>query len=129
MPVGELPTEYRARPEGSASKLNTWRDGWRILSEIALLVRRERPLPFVALVAVALLASGLVLAAPVVETYLETGLVPRLPTAVLSTGMVLLSFLALACGLILDTVTAGRVEAKRMAYLTIPAPDFVLPQR
>ena len=129
MPVGEVPTEYRARPEGSASKLNTWRDGWRILSQIALLVRRERPLPFFALTSAVLLVTGLLLAAPVVETYLETGLVPRLPTAVLSTGLVLLACLALACGLILDTVTAGRVEAKRMAYLAIPAPDFLLPRR
>ncbi|NKC30278.1 glycosyltransferase [Falsiroseomonas selenitidurans] len=124
MPVGEVPTAYRARPPGSTSKLNTWRDGWRILSAILLLVRRERPLPFFALVALLLAATGVVLAVPVLQTFVATGLVPRLPTAVLSMGLVLLACLSLACGLILDTVTRGRVEAKRMAYLAIPAPDF-----
>jgi glycosyltransferase involved in cell wall biosynthesis len=127
MPVGEVVTRYRERPPGSMSKLNTWRDGFRILRTIALLVRRERPLPFFALLALLLLALGVGIAVPVVQTFLATGLVPRLPTAVLSTGLVLLAFLSLACGLILDTVTRGRMEAKRMAYLAIPAPDFALP--
>jgi glycosyltransferase involved in cell wall biosynthesis len=129
MPVGELRTAYRERPPGSASKLNTWRDGVRIARTIALLVRRERPLPFFALLATALLGAGVGLSLPLFETWLETGLVPRLPTAVLSTGLVLLSFLFLACGLILDTVTRGRMEAKRVAYLAIPAPDFNFPVR
>jgi glycosyltransferase involved in cell wall biosynthesis len=129
MPVGELRTRYRERPPGSQSKLNTWRDGFRILRAIGLLVRRERPLPFFALVALALALLGIGLSVPVFQTYLATGLVPRLPTAVLSTGLVLLSFLSLACGLILDTVTRGRLEAKRIAYLAIPAPDFRLPPR
>jgi glycosyltransferase involved in cell wall biosynthesis len=124
MPVGELPTAYRERPPGSVSKLNTWRDGWRILNAIALLVRRERPLPFFAVLSAVLLGIGVGLAVPVVQTFLATGLVPRLPTAVLSTGLVLLAFLSLACGLVLDTVTRGRMEAKRIAYLAIPAPDF-----
>jgi glycosyltransferase involved in cell wall biosynthesis len=124
MPVDEVPTTYRARPPGSASKLNTWRDGFRILNAIMLLVRRERPLPFFALIALALTTTGLGLAAPVVQTFLDTGLVPRLPTAVLSMGLILLAFLALACGLILDTVTRGRLEARRMGYLAIPGPDF-----
>ncbi|WP_439595031.1 glycosyltransferase family 2 protein [Falsiroseomonas sp.] len=124
MPVGEVPTPYRARPPGSTSKLNTWRDGFRILGAILLLVRRERPLPFFALAALLLAGTGVVLSIPVLQTFLATGLVPRLPTAVLSMGLVLLAFLALACGLILDTVTRGRMEAKRMAYLAIPAPDF-----
>ena len=129
MPVGEMRTRYRERPPGSHSKLSTYRDGFRILRSIGLLVRRERPLPFFAAVSVllALLAFGL--AVPVIQTWLETGLVPRLPTAVLSTGLILLSCLSLACGLILDTVTRGRLEAKRMAYLGIPAPDFRLPPR
>ncbi len=129
MPVGELLTRYRERPPGSQSKLNTYRDGFRILRAIALLVRRERPLPFFASIALLLSLIGFVLSIPVFGTYLETGLVPRLPTAVLSTGLVLLSFLSLACGLILDTVTRGRLEAKRIAYLGIPAPDFRLPPR
>jgi glycosyltransferase involved in cell wall biosynthesis len=129
MPVGELPTRYRERPAGSESKLNTWRDGFRILYAISLLVRREKPLAFFSVLAGALALLGVGLSIPVFETYLETGLVPRLPTAVLSTGLVLLSFLSLACGLILDTVTRGRLEAKRLAYLGIPAPDFRLPPR
>jgi hypothetical protein len=129
MPVGELRTPYRERPAGSHSKLNTWRDGWRILNAILLLVRRERPLPFFAAVATMLFGVALVLALPLVETFLTTGLVPRLPTAVLCTGLMLLSFLSMACGLILDTVTRGRLEAKRMAYLSIPAPEFRLPTR
>ncbi len=129
MPVGELPTAYRERPPGSVSKLNTWRDGMRILATVALLVRREKPLPFFALAALLLWLLGLGLALPVVQTFLATGLVPRLPTAVLAMGLVLLGFLALACGLILDTVTRGRMEAKRMAYLAIAAPDFAPPPR
>ncbi len=124
LPVGEMRTAYRERPPGSQSKLNTYRDGLRILRTIVLLVRRERPLGFFAALAglLALLSVGL--AWPVVVTYLATGLVPRLPTAVLSTGLMVLAFLSLACGLILDTVTRGRLEAKRIAYLAIPGPDF-----
>ncbi len=129
MPVGELPITYRERPVGSTSKLNTWRDGFRILRTIARLVRRERPLPFFSLLALVLAGSSVLLFLPVLETYLETGLVPRLPTAILSTGLMLLSFVSLACGLILDTVTHGRAEAKRMAYLSIPAPDFRMAPR
>lgn len=122
MPIGEVPTAYKERPPGSASKLSTIRDGMRILRTIVVLVKEERPLPFFGLAAAALLVAGLALFAPVLATYLETGLVPRLPTAVLSLGLVLLSFLALACGLILDTVTRGRKEAKRIAYLAVPGP-------
>ncbi len=129
MPVSELRTRYRERPAGSQSKLNTWRDGLRILNAIMLLVRRERPLPFFAAVAALMSGMAVVLAMPLFETFITTGLVPRLPTAVLCTGLMLLSFLSLACGLILDTVTRGRLEAKRMAYLSIPAPDFRLPTR
>lgn len=124
LPVGELRTAYRERPPGSHSKLNTYRDGLRILRTIALLVRREKPLGFFAGGAAALALLAVILAWPVVATWLATGLVPRLPTAVLATGLMLLAFLSLACGLILDTVTRGRMEAKRTAYLAIPAPDF-----
>jgi hypothetical protein len=129
MPVGELRTRYRERPPGSQSKLNTWRDGLRILNAIGLLVRRERPLGFFASTALALALAAVALAVPLFQTWLATGLVPRLPTAVLSTGLMVLSFLSLACGLILDTVTRGRMEVKRLAYLSIPAPDFRLPNR
>lgn len=124
LPVGEVRTAYRERPPGSASKLRTIHDGLRILRTIVLLVKRERPLPFFAALAAALLALGVGLAVPVIATWLETGLVPRLPTALLSTGLTLLSFLSLACGLVLDTVTRGRLEAKRIAYLAIPAPNY-----
>jgi glycosyltransferase involved in cell wall biosynthesis len=125
MPIGEVPAAYRERPPGSASKLSTIRDGVRILRTILVLVKEERPLPFFGLAAAVLLLAGLGLFAPVLATYLETGLVPRLPTAVLSLGLVLLSFLALACGLILETVTRGRKEAKRIAYLAIPGPSVL----
>jgi hypothetical protein len=122
MPIGEVQTAYKERPPGSASKLSTVRDGARILRTILTLVKEERPLPFFGLLALVLLLAGLGLFAPVLATYLETGLVPRLPTAMLSFGLVVLSFLSLACGLILDTVTRGRKEAKRIAYLAVPGP-------
>ena len=123
LPVGELRTAYKERPVGSASKLNTWRDGLRILRTILLLVQRERPLMFFSAAGAVLFAAAILLALPLLATFLETGLVPRLPTAVLATGLALLSFLSLASGLILDTVSRGRLEAKRLAYLALPAPE------
>ena len=117
MPIGELQTTYRDRPAGSHSKLNTYRDGVRILRTILLLIKEERPFSFFGALATFLALMSLALAAPVVATYFETGLVPRLPTAVLSAAIMLLSFLSMTCGLILDTVTRGRKEVKRMAYL------------
>ncbi len=122
MPVAELPTRYGSRPAGSASKLRTLRDGWRILRAILVLVKGERPLAFFSAVFVLLATLSLALAAPVAVTYVETGLVPRLPTAVLATGTMLLAFSSLACGLILDTVTRGRTEMKRLFYLGLAAP-------
>jgi glycosyltransferase involved in cell wall biosynthesis len=122
MPIAEVAAPYKDRPVGSASKLRTFRDGFRILRTIMNLAKEERPLAFFSL-AFALLALGaLGLALPVIETYHQTGLVPRLPTAVLATGTMLLAFLSLACGFILDTVTRGRRELKRLSYLTTPAP-------
>jgi hypothetical protein len=133
LPVGEVPTRYKERPAGSASKLRTWRDGLLILRTILLLVQRQRPLAFFSAVALALLMAALGLAAPLLVTWRETGLVPRFPTAILATGMVLLSFLSLACGLILDTVSRGRLEAKHLAYLAVPrwegGPDAPPPVR
>jgi len=122
MPVGSLETPYGERPEGSHSKLNTFRDGARIGMTILGLLKRERPLPFFGLIALGLAGGGLLLALPVLAEFAQTGLVPRLPTAILSTGLVLSGLLALACGLILDTVTRGRREAKRIAYLALPPP-------
>jgi hypothetical protein len=120
MPIAELVTPYKSRPEDSQSKLNTYRDGWRILRTIAQLVRQERPNGFFILIAALNAGASAVLAWPVLITYLETGLVPRLPTAVLAMGLMLLAFLCITCGLILDTVTRGRQEMKRLIYLSIP---------
>jgi hypothetical protein len=122
MPVAELPTHYRQRLEGSASKLRTLRDGFRILWAIFRLMKGERPLAFFSGVFVALASFSAALGTPIVLTFVETGLVPRLPTAVLATGIMLLAFLSLACGFVLDTVTRGRTELKRLHYLAFPAP-------
>jgi glycosyltransferase involved in cell wall biosynthesis len=120
--VAEIDTPYYARGEGSASKLNTWRDGFRILWTILQLYRSERPLPFFGALGYALAIASVGLAIPIVVTFLETGLVPRLPTAVLATGTMLMAFLSFAVGLVLDTVTRGRREMKLLAYLSLRAP-------
>lgn len=119
MPLAEVPTQYRERPPGSLSKLRTYSDGFRILNTIIKLVKEERPLQFFSIAGAVLLALGVLLSLPVLATYLQTGLVPRLPTAVLSTGLVMLAFLSFTCGLILDSVARGRREAKRLAYLAV----------
>lgn len=119
MPIDEIPTPYRARPAGSLSKLHTVRDGWRILATIALLVREERPLPFFSALFMLLATVSVILAWPIVLEFMVTGLVPRFPTAILSTGLMLLAFFNLACGIILDTVTLGRREMKRLHYLSV----------
>jgi glycosyltransferase involved in cell wall biosynthesis len=121
MPIGEVPTPYKERPAGSESKLRTYSDGFRILRTIVLLVKEERPLAFFAAIGTVLLLLAVLVAVPVLTEFVRTGLVPRLPTAVLATGLVLLSFLSLTCGLILDSVTRGRKELKRLSYLAISA--------
>src|SRR5215468_7880246 len=118
LPVAELETPYYARPEGSFSKLNTWRDGFRILGTILKLYRSEKPLRFFTAIGAFLALVSIGLAIPVVVTYLETGLVPRLPTAVLSTGLMIVAVLSISSGLVLDTVTRGRREMKLLAYLS-----------
>ena len=120
LPVAEIETPYYARPEGSVSKLNTWRDGFRILGTILKLYRSEKPLRFFTVIGVVLMVLSVVLAIPVVITYLEKGLVPRLPTAVLSTGLMIVAVLSVSSGLVLDTVTRGRREMKLLAYLSQP---------
>ena len=125
MPVGEVETQYAARPEGSESKLSTFRDGWRILKTIATLYRIERPVLFYGSIGAFLLTIALVLSIPLVITYLHTGLVPRFPTAILITGMTIIAVLCFFAGLILDTVTRGRLELRRLAYLSLPAPGEV----
>jgi len=117
VPTAEIRTRYFERPEGSVSKLSTWRDGFRILATMARLFRDVKPLPFFSGFAALFAAVGLLLGADVIVEYMETGLVPRLPTAVLATGLILMASLSLACGLILDSVARGRREAKRLAYL------------
>jgi glycosyltransferase involved in cell wall biosynthesis len=121
LPVAEIPTAYRVRPQGSASKLQTYSDGLRILRLIVVLYKNERPLRFFSAIAAALCAAALLLGIPIVVTFVETGLVPRQPTAILATGLVLLSALSFVTGLILDTVTRGRREVRRLAYLSIKA--------
>jgi glycosyltransferase involved in cell wall biosynthesis len=116
-PIAEMSAAYFVRPRGSASKLHTIGDGMRILRLIVHLVKEERPLQFFSVIFAILTAVSLALGIPVVMQFLETGLVGRLPSAVLATGLMILAFLSLFCGLVLDTVTRGRRELKRLVYL------------
>jgi glycosyltransferase involved in cell wall biosynthesis len=119
MPIDEIETPYSSRPSGSESNLRTIHDGLRILRTILWLTKAERPLHFFGLIFAILAAASVTLSWPLFTTFLETGLVPRFPTALLSTGLMLLAFLSMACGIILDTVTRGRQEMKRLHYLSI----------
>ncbi|MEM7407469.1 MAG: glycosyltransferase family 2 protein [Pseudomonadota bacterium] len=119
LPVGEVPTAYKDRPEGSVSKLSTYKDGFRILKMIAFLAKEERPLQFFSILAGVLSIVSLSLATPIVIEFMDTGLVPRFPTAILSTGIMLSALLSFFTGLVLDTVTHGRVEQKRLRYLAV----------
>ena len=118
LPVAEIETPYYARPEGSVSKLNTWRDGFRILGTILKLYRSEKPLRCFTAIGIFLALISIGLAIPIIVTYLEFGIVPRLPTAVLSMGLMILAMLSVSSGLVLDTVTRGRREIKLLAYLS-----------
>jgi len=122
LPVAEIRTPYYARPEGSESKLSTWRDGFRILGTILKLYRSERPLAFFSSIGIAMAAVSIGLAVPIVITFVEYGVVPRLPTAILAMGLMLAAYVSIAAGLILDTVTRGRREVKLLAYLEQRAP-------
>ncbi|HEY0683882.1 MAG TPA: glycosyltransferase [Steroidobacter sp.] len=124
LPLAEIQTPYRDRPPGSKSKLNTFRDGFRILRTIVYLVKEERPMQFFSLLALALFVASLALGWPVVVTFLQTGLVPRLPTAVLAVGIMILAAVSFIAGLILDTVTLSRREMKRLHYLGLQGPTF-----
>lgn len=120
MPSGEITTKYKDRPSGSVSKLRTYSDGWRILALIVQLIKNERPLLFFGWLGAATVAAGIIFGVPVVYDFFETGQVPKLPTAVLATGLVMLGFLQFFTGLILDVVTRSRQEMKRLIYLSIP---------
>ncbi len=122
LPVCEVPLDYGRRPLGSASKLSTFRDGARILLMFLMLMKETQPFRFFAAIAAGFLAAGIGMMAPVLIEYIQTGLVPRLPTWVLSMSLVVLSMLMLVAGVVLDSVSRGRAEQKRMVYLTIPAP-------
>ena len=123
MPIAEIATPYKDRPVGSVSKLSTFKDGFRILWTIIVLVKEERPMQFFSLLALFLTVIAVVLTVPIVTEFLRTGLVPRFPTFIFATGLLILGFLSMTCGLVLDTVTRGRREIKRMRYLNIPAPN------
>jgi hypothetical protein len=128
LPCAEVDASYRPRPEGSASKLNTFRDGWHILVRIVLLLKEFRPLLFFTLIAVTLASMSLGLGLPIVAEFLQTGLVPRFPTAILATGIMILAFLLFSAGMILDSVAAMRREAHRLAYLAMPGPGREPPE-
>ena len=120
MPHAEFDTAYSTRPEGSHSKLSTYRDGWRILRTICKLFISERPLQFFSILAAVLAAGAIALVIPLLLTYLHTGLVPRLPTAVLATGAMLAAMLSMVCGVVMHAIRLARREAKRLRYLAIP---------
>jgi glycosyltransferase involved in cell wall biosynthesis len=122
LPVTEIRTPYYARPEGSQSKLSTWRDGLRILGTILKLYRSERPLRFFSSIGIVLGVAAIALAAPIAIHFFEYGNVPRFPTAILAMGLMLAAYVSIAVGLILDTVTRGRREIKLLAYLEQRAP-------
>ncbi len=121
LPVSEIALDYGRRPEGSASKLSTFGDGAKILWMFAMLMKETQPMRFFGTFAAAFAAVSLVLMTPVLSEYFETGLVPRMPTWVLSLGLLLLSVLMVVTGLVLDSVSRGRAEQKRIFYLNIPA--------
>ncbi|WP_419727972.1 glycosyltransferase [Lichenicola sp.] len=123
MPIAELPTRYIERQEGSTSKLRTYRDGIRILRTIIVLMKQERPFAFFSVIGLVLLVAGLAFGVPVVLQFLATGRVPKLPSAVLAVGLVMIACLSFVCGLILDSVTRGRLEFKRLAYLSHRGPE------
>jgi len=128
MPMAEVDTAYKERPAGSVSKLSTYRDGFKILFTIAQMMREERPLLFFSAIGAVFALVAAILGASIVIEFVKTGLVPRLPTALLATGLMVIAFLSVMSGLILDTVTRGRWANKRLAYLSIRGPkDLTLP--
>ena len=129
MPTTELKTAYKDRPEGTVSKLRTYSDGLRILWMIITLLKRERPMQLFSVFGTVLVLTALVLAYPIFIEYYKTGLVPRFPTAILSSALVVLGFLSFTSGVILDTVTKGRKEAKRMRYLSLSSTHMIVKRK
>jgi glycosyltransferase involved in cell wall biosynthesis len=121
IPVAEIDLSYGRRPSGSSSKLRTFHDGFRILKMFAMLMKETRPFVFYCIFAMLFWIAGLALMFPIVLTWIETGLVPRLPTAVVATGMFIIGFMLAGSGLILDSLSRSRVEQKRILFLTVPA--------
>jgi len=122
--VGEIEAPYGQRPKRSASKLRTFRDGFRILRLIGFLIRQEHPFAVFASLSALLVAVSLWLGLPVVREFLATGLVPRLPTAVLAATLFLSAVVSFVAGIILDGITETRRELKRLAYLSFPPPPL-----
>lgn len=120
--TAEIPLVYAERPVNSKSKLKTYRDGLRILGKIAMMYRALKPFQFYAAIALFLFVVSLSLGVPIFVTYVETGLVPRIPTAILAASIMQLSFMSLFCGIIIDAISANRREQIRMRYLDLPAP-------
>lgn len=127
LPTGEVETPYATRPEGSVSKLSTFKDGWRISKMILFLMKEISPFLFFGSIFFVLFCLAILASVPIICTYFETGLVPRFPTLILSATLLSLSFLALASGIILDSVSRGRMEMKRLAYLLYAPPSSEKP--
>ncbi|MEL6857352.1 MAG: glycosyltransferase family 2 protein [Pseudomonadota bacterium] len=124
IPTLERPTVYGIRPEDSESKLHTFRDGFRILGMFAMLAKETRPAAFFGVIGLCLLLAAAAFSAPLFMTYVETGLVPRVPTAILATGLVITASISAVCGLILDSLARARIEAKRAVFLSFPGQDW-----
>ncbi len=129
LPYAEVDCRYVERKQGTASKLNTLFDGTRILGTIVLLFKEYHPFRFFFVLSALLVLISLALGIPVIIEYIETGLVPRVPTAILSTGLMVLAGIGITCGLILDTVSRGRREIKRLHYQSLPSIQEVLNRR
>ena len=119
-PVSEIPITYSSRPKGSDSKLRTFADGSKILKSMISLLKDNRPFFLFGSISLALLFTATGISVPLLVTYVETGLVPRLPTAIVAMGLVLLSLVSAISGLILDAIAKTRIEAKHLTYLQIP---------
>ena len=124
LPTKEMPTSYQSRPEGSVSKLKTWSDGFLILRRMIFLFKELRPFLFFGIIFILLMSASLLLSTPIIVTYLETGLVPRLPTALLCSSLIVLAFLSVTCGIILESIKHSRREMKRLHYLYLSRGRF-----